>query len=102
MKTRPNLPLPALFSKALKKYRVLSEARNIELGVEGPNKSRIKSEELFHGNLRLMKKIAEFYRCYGLDFHDVIQEGSLGLWIGSLRFDSRKGKFSSYVALWIK
>src|SRR3954465_4691596 len=54
-------------------------------------------------NLRLVIHVARGYRGQGLPFHDLIQEGIVGLIRAAEKFDWRKGfKFSTYATLWIR
>ncbi|HEX4733690.1 MAG TPA: sigma-70 family RNA polymerase sigma factor, partial [Thermoleophilaceae bacterium] len=50
-----------------------------------------------------MIHVARGYRGQGLPFHDLIQEGIVGLIRAAEKFDWRKGfKFSTYATLWIR
>lgn len=72
-----------------KAYNVLTEARN----------------EFARRNLRLVVSIASSYkfRCRGVKFGDLIQEGNLGLIRAVEKFDSRVDvRFSTYASWWIK
>lgn len=60
------------------------------------------SEDLVLGNLRLVVHLAKKYQGMGLSLEDLINEGTIGLCQARDKYDSNKGKFSSYAALWIK
>lgn len=61
------------------------------------------SEELSHGNLRLVVSIAKKYRNRGVHFLDLIQEGNMGLMRAVDKFEYRWGfKFSTYATWWIR
>ncbi|MEF8798898.1 MAG: sigma-70 family RNA polymerase sigma factor [Candidatus Bipolaricaulota bacterium] len=60
-------------------------------------------EKLVEHNLRLVVHIADGYRYMGVEFSDLIQEGSLGLLIATEKFDPELGyKFSTYAYWWIR
>lgn len=50
----------------------------------------------------LAKKIAYKYKNYGVPIEDLIQEGLIGLFEASKRFNPEKGSFSTYATYWIK
>jgi RNA polymerase sigma factor (sigma-70 family) len=60
------------------------------------------SDDLVLGNLRLVVHLAKKYQGMGLSLDDLIHEGTIGLCIARDKYDSKKGKFSSYASLWIK
>ncbi len=60
-------------------------------------------EHLVRANLRLVVNIARGYQGKGVDLHDLISEGNLGLLRATEGFDaSLNNRFSTYASYWIK
>ena len=60
-------------------------------------------ERLIMANTRLVISVAKKYRGQGVPFHDLIQEGNLGLMRAVDKFDPGLGyKFSTYATWWIR
>jgi RNA polymerase primary sigma factor len=60
-------------------------------------------EHLIMANTRLVISVAKKYRGQGVPFHDLIQEGNLGLMRATDKFDPGRGcKFSTYATWWIR
>jgi RNA polymerase primary sigma factor len=63
----------------------------------------VAREHLIMANTRLVISIAKKYRGQGVPFHDLIQEGNLGLMRATDKFDPGRGcKFSTYATWWIR
>ena len=58
-------------------------------------------EQLVRGNMKLVLKIANDYRDYGMEFEDIVSNGVLGLLKAIEVFDATKGDFSPCASAWI-
>ena len=78
------------------------EERNLGKLIKEQN-SDIAKRKLIQANLRLVVSIAKKYIGQGVNFMDLVQEGSIGLIRAAEKFDySKNFKFSTYATLWIK
>ena len=66
-------------------------------------RGEVARDKLINANLRLVVHTAKSFLGGGLDFLDLIQEGSMGLMKAVDKFDYTKGnKFSTYATWWIR
>ena len=93
----------SLFFADMRKYPLLTLEEEIELGKRAKSGDRAAVQRMVEANLRLVVSIANKYVNRGLDFLDLIQEGSIGLNRAAEQFDVSLGyKFSTYATWWIK
>ena len=99
----PTLDSLQLFLDGIAKTRLLTAAEEIQLAKRIERGDLAAKERMVQANLRLVVSIAKRYRNQGLDFMELIQEGSIGLVRAVEKFDYRKGfKFSTYATWWIR
>lgn len=97
----------AEYYELIRGYDVLSADEEKELAKKAHNGDTEARKKLWEHNLRLAFKIAYDYKDTGekagLEFFDLIQEGSSGLSRAIDKFEPEKGyKFSTYATFWIK
>ena len=60
-------------------------------------------QKLLKGNLRLVIMLAQRYKNQGVDLHDLISEGNIGVMHAIGKFQPEKGyRFSTYAVWWIR
>lgn len=83
--------------------RLLTPEEEISLTRRVRNGDLEAQRRMVEANLRLVISIAKRYRCRGLSFEDLVQEGILGLMAAISRYDPEKGyRFSTYATHWIR
>jgi RNA polymerase primary sigma factor len=99
----PTLDSLQLFLDGIAKTRLLTAEEELYLAKQIERGDLAAKERMTEANLRLVVSIAKRYRNQGLDFMELIQEGSIGLVRAVEKFDYRKGfKFSTYATWWIR
>ncbi len=88
----------------IKQFPMLSEEDEFMLAKRWQEHQDPKAaEKLVSSHLRLVAKIANGYRGYGLPITDMIAEGNIGLLQALRKFDPDKGyRFSTYAMWWIR
>jgi RNA polymerase primary sigma factor len=99
----PTVDSLQLFLDGIAQTRLLTAAEELDLAKRIERGDLEAKNRMTEANLRLVVSIAKRYRNQGLDFMELIQEGSIGLVRAVEKFDYRKGfKFSTYATWWIR
>lgn len=106
VKSKDNtLSLNLLFKKA-NKYKLLSvddEKYHLYKIKCNHADAKMSFNVLFNHNLKLVFSVARYYENKGVELHDLIQEGCLGLIEAIHKFDlSKNVRFSTYATNWIR
>ena len=91
-----------LYMEEINKIPRLTEEEERELFISIANGKDAK-DKIIESNLRLVATIARKYIGNGIDFLDIVQEGTFGLMTAVDKFDVSKGwKFGTYASYWVK
>jgi RNA polymerase primary sigma factor len=91
------------FLKEIGTIRLLTADEEADLAQRIERGDLEAKQKMVEANLRLVVSIAKGYLGRGLDFLELIQEGTLGLIRAVEKFDYRRGyKFSTYGTWWIR
>ena len=92
-----------VYLKEIGRVPLLSAEEEVELAIRMSEGDVAAKKRLSEANLRLVVSIAKRYVGRGMQFLDLIQEGTLGLIKAVEKFDHTKGfKFSTYATWWIR
>ena len=87
---------------AVTNHRLLTRTEERELARAIERGDMAAKDRLITHNMRLVVSLARRYQHRGLNYADLIQEGSVGLIRAAEKFDWRRGfKFSTYATPWI-
>ena len=87
----------------IRNLKVLTHEDEINLFNRLNNGDETAREIIIHHNLKLVIKIANFYKNRSLSIMDLVQEGNIGLMKAVEKFDVSRGfKFSTYATYWIR
>jgi RNA polymerase primary sigma factor len=83
--------------------RLLTATEEVRLGRRIERGDFAAKQQMIEANLRLVHYVASDYRGYGVEYEDLVQEGTVGLVRAVEKFDHRRGlKFSTYATWWIR
>ena len=84
-------------------YVSVSHKREIELTIKAKAGDDEARNALVEGNIGLVRSIAKQYVNKGIEYDDLVQEGSIGLMKAVDKFDPTNGaRLSTYSYMWIK
>jgi len=90
--------------RALRDAPASEASRRVRDAIEkGRRQADAAKSELVESNLGLVVSFAKRYLNRGLELHDLVQEGNLGLMRAADKFDHRRGiRFITYASWWVK
>jgi RNA polymerase primary sigma factor len=103
MSVEPSLDSLRMYLRSIGRVPLLTAEEEVSLAKRIERGDVSAKQHMIEANLRLVVSIAKGYLGRGLNFLDLIQEGSLGLIRAVEKFDHRRGyKFSTYATWWIR
>jgi len=92
------------FLQDIRKFPILGAEEEYELANKWiVNQDKNAAKQLINSHLRLVAKIANGYRGYGLPIAELVSEGTMGLMKAVKRYDPQKGvRLSTYAMWWIR
>jgi RNA polymerase primary sigma factor len=103
LSVEPSLDSLRLYLRSIGKVHLLTAEEEVALAKRIERGDVSAKQQMIEANLRLVVSIAKGYLGRGMNFLDLIQEGSLGLIRAVEKFDYRRGyKFSTYATWWIR
>jgi RNA polymerase sigma-32 factor len=91
------------YRRALARHPQLSAEAERELARRYRDGDRRAGDRLIQACLPFVLLIAREYRCWGVPFEDVVQQGNLGLLKAAMRFDpDRECRLVTYAAYWVR
>ena len=100
--TRDTLSLNKYLSD-ISRIPLITEEEEVDLAVRIRQGDNMALERLVLANLRFVVSVAKQYQSRGLNLHDLINEGNVGLVRAASKFDETRGfKFISYAVWWIR
>jgi RNA polymerase primary sigma factor len=103
MSVEPGLDSLRLYLRSIGRVPLLTAEEEVCLAKRIERGDVSAKQHMIEANLRLVVSIAKGYLGRGMNFLDLIQEGSLGLIRAVEKFDYRRGyKFSTYATWWIR
>ncbi|MET0592430.1 MAG: sigma-70 family RNA polymerase sigma factor [Polyangiaceae bacterium] len=92
-----------VYRRALARHPQLSAEDERELARRYREGDRRAGDRLIQACLPFVLLIAREYRCWGVPFEDVVQQGNLGLLKAAMRFDpDRECRLVTYAAYWVR
>ena len=103
LSVEPSLDSLRLYLRSIGRVPLLTAEEEVCLAKRIERGDVSAKQHMIEANLRLVVSIAKGYLGRGMNFLDLIQEGSLGLIRAVEKFDYRRGyKFSTYATWWIR
>ncbi len=92
------------YIREIQKFPILSAEEEYEYGIRlFHHNDKEAAKKLIQSHLRLVVKMAQKFKNYGIPLVDLVSEGNLGLIQAVKKFDPTKGfRLSTYAMWWIK